>query len=126
MNVLNQLKKLTIRKPQTDTNTMTLKQEIANQMNYTRPVIGQTEIPQDIEASALKVILQGKTLRYECGEESSITQDGQRTFKVETVENVFVAKKNGIRCVTIYGTDMDDGGKDKYRTLHIDGIRVIA
>jgi hypothetical protein len=116
MNVKNMLNKLTIRKTN---NTM-------NMTTNTGKTIAQTNISADVDNTTLAEILRGKTVRYENEKKSSVVDGRFRTFKIENVENVFIAKKTGSRCATVYATDLDDGGHDKYRTLHIDGIRVIA
>ena len=116
MNVKNKLKKLTIRK--TD-NTM-------NMTTNTGKTIAQTNISADVDNTTLAEILRGKTVRYENEKKSSVVDGRFRTFKIENVENVFIAKKTGNRCATVYAADVDDNGRDKYRTLQIDGIRVIA
>jgi len=116
MNVKQMLNKLTIRK--TD-NTM-------NMTTNTGKTIAQTNISSDVDNTTLAEILRGKTVRYENERRSSVVDGRFRTFKIENVENIFVAKKTGERCVTVYASDIDDAGHDKHRTLHIDGIRVIA
>ena len=88
--------------------------------------IGQTSIPYSLEANILAELLKGKTVRYENDGDSSVREDKFRTFKIEDVEKIFTAKRNGRRCLTGYMVDVDDGGRDKIRTLHLDGIRVIA
>ena len=97
-----------------------------NMTTTTGKTIGQTNISADIDNTTLAEILKGKTVRYENEKKSSVVDGRFRTFKIENVENVFVAKKTGERCATVYAADVDDNGRDKYRTLHIDGIRVIA
>ena len=88
--------------------------------------IANTTIPVNVEANILAEILKDKTVRYENEKDSSVTLGRSRTFKISTVENIFTAKSNGKRCATVYAVDLDDGGRDKIRTLHIDGLRVIA
>jgi len=97
-----------------------------NMTTTTGKTIGQTNISADIDNTTLAEILKGKTVRYENEKKSSVVDGRFRTFKIENVENVFIAKKTGARCATVYASDIDDGGHDKHRTLHIDGIRVIA
>jgi predicted RNA-binding protein with TRAM domain len=114
------------RKPQTKNNTMTLKQEIANQINYVHKTIAQTTIPVNVDSNILAEILKNKTIRYENENDSTVVEGKDRTFKIDHVEEVFTAKKNGKRCIRAYTVDIDDAARDKYRTLHVDGIRVIA
>ena len=66
--------------------------------------------------------LTGKTVRYLNQKHSSITPDGVRTFKITEVEDVFVSKESGRKCVTVHVQDIDDGGQVKHRTLHLSGI----
>ena len=100
------------RKPQTKNNTM--------------QTIAQTTIPVNVDSNILAEILKDKTLRYENENESSVVKGKERTFKVDHVEEIFTAKKNGKRCARVYAVDVDDNARAKYRTLHIDGIHVIA
>ena len=66
--------------------------------------------------------LTGKTVRYLNQKHSSITPDGVRTFKINEVEDVFVSKESGRKCVTVHVQDIDDSGQVKHRTLHLSGI----
>ena len=141
MNIIKALKNLTIRKkgidstPKLDyntpmrTNTITaesLQQRMQDAINYEPQTLGQTNIPLEIASDLLAEDLKGKTIRYENEGDSSVRDDKFRTFKIEDVEKIFTAKRNGRRCLTGYMVDVDDGGRDKIRTLHLDGIRVIA
>ena len=76
----------------------------------------------DYSASAVEIAsaLVGKTVRY-LAEKSSLTKDGVRILKVESVEHVGFAK-NGKRYVTVKAFDVDDAGESKYRNLHLAGI----
>lgn len=87
-------------RPETKTKAMTL--------NYSAP---------DVEIASALV---GKTVRY-LAEKSSLTKDGVRVFKVESVEHVGF-NKNGKRYATVLARDIDDKGESKYRNLHIAGI----
>ena len=112
-----------------NTNTITadsLQQRMLNAVNYESKTLGQTNIPLETSSDLLAEVLKGKTVRYENEGNSSVREDKFRTFKIEDVEKIFTAKRNGRRCVTGYMIDLDDGGRDKIRTLHLDGIRVIA
>lgn len=86
--------------PHPETKAMTL--------NYSAP---------DVEIASALV---GKTVRY-LAEKSSLTKDGVRVFKVESVEHVGF-NKNGKRYATVLARDIDDKGESKYRNLHIAGI----
>ena len=77
-------------------------------LNYSAP---------DVEIASALV---GKTVRY-LAEKSSLTKDGVRVFKVESVERVGF-NKNGKRYATVLARDIDDKGESKYRNLHIAGI----
>jgi hypothetical protein len=111
------------------TNTITadsLQQRMQDAVNYEPKTLGQTNIPLETASDLLAEVLKGKTVRYENEGESSVRDDKFRTFKIENVENIFTAKCSNRRCLTAYMVDLDDGGRDKIRTLHLDGIRVIA
>tara|TARA_Y100000592_G_scaffold25752_1_gene40608 strand:+ start:1032 stop:1307 length:276 start_codon:yes stop_codon:yes gene_type:complete len=77
--------------------------------------------------SAIKIAsaLTGKTVRYLNQKHSSITPDGVRTFKIKGVEEVFMSKQSGRRCIKVHVKDIDDGGETKHRTLHLSGISSI-
>ena len=112
-----------------NTNTITadsLQQRMLDAVNYEAKTLGQTNIPLETASDLLAEILKGKTVRYENEGNSSVRDDKFRTFKIENVENIFTAKCSNRRCLTGYMVDLDDGGRDKIRTLHLDGIRVIA
>jgi len=141
MNPIKALKNLTIRKKGIDstpkvnyntpmnTNTITadsLQQRMLDAVNYEAKTLGQTNIPLETASDLLAEVLKGKTVRYENEGNSSVRDDKFRTFKIAEIENIFTAKRNGRRCLTGYMVDVDDGGRDKIRTLHLDGIRVIA
>ncbi len=66
--------------------------------------------------------LTGKTVRYLNQKHSTITPDGVRTFKINEVEDVFVSKESGRKCVKVQVQDIDDNGQVKFRTLHLSGI----
>jgi len=69
--------------------------------------------------------LTGKTVRYLNQKRSSITPDGVRTFKINDVEDVFISKESGRKCVKVHVQDIDDNGQAKHRTLHLSGISSI-
>jgi hypothetical protein len=141
MNPIKALKNLTIRKKVIDstpklnyntpmnTNTITadsLQKRMQDAINYKAQTLGQTNIPLETASNLLAEVLKGKTVRYENEGDSSVRSDKFRTFKIENVEKIFTAKRSNRRCLTAYMVDLDDGGRDKIRTLHLDGIRVIA
>jgi len=79
-------------------------------------------------ASVLEIanLLKDRTVRYINQGKSSVRRDKERTFKIHAVEDVWNAKKNGKRCLKVLATDIDDHGFEKYRTLHLTGIEVVA
>ena len=79
-------------------------------------------------ASVLEIanLLKDRTVRYINQGKSSVRRDKERTFKIHAVEEVWNAKKNGKRCLKVLATDIDDHAEEKYRTLHLSGIEVIA
>lgn len=79
----------------------------------------------NVDSNILAEILKDKTVRYENEGDSTVVEGKTRTFKIDHVEEVFTSK-NGVRCIRAYTIDIDDGARDKYRTLHVNGIRVIA
>jgi len=75
----------------------------------------------------LASVLTGKTVRYENkNHKSTVTIDGQRTFKITAIEDVSVSKTTGNQYVTAKVQDIDDGGKEKYRSLIVDGISIVV
>ena len=79
-------------------------------------------------ASVLEIanLLKDRTVRYINQGKSSVRRDKERTFKINAVEDVWNSKKNGKRCLKVLATDIDDHGFEKYRTLHLAGIEVVA
>tara|TARA_R100000231_G_scaffold79_1_gene93 strand:+ start:337 stop:609 length:273 start_codon:yes stop_codon:yes gene_type:complete len=77
--------------------------------------------------SAIKIAstLTGKTVRYLNQKHSTVTSDGVRTFKINEVEDVFISKESGRKCVKVHVQDIDDNGQTKHRTLHLSGISSI-
>ena len=71
--------------------------------------------------------LTGKTVRYtNLNQESTVTPNGQRTFKISAIEDVSVSKSTGYRYITAKVQDVDDGGTEKYRSLIVDGISIVV
>ena len=118
MDVLKALNNLTIRKKGIYPTPKT---------NYNIPMqIANTNT--DTSASPLEIanLLKDRTVRYINHWKSSVRRDKERTFKIHAVEDVWNAKKNGRRCLKVLATDIDDNAQEKYRTLHLTGIEVIA
>lgn len=118
MNVLKALNNLSIRKKGIDSTEKT---------NYnTLMQIANTNT--DTTASALEIanLLKDRTVRYINHGKSTVRRDKERTFKIHAVEDVWNAKKNGRRCLKVLATDIDDNAQEKYRTLHLTGIEVVA
>ena len=97
-------------------------------MHYTYPMNNEhTHLAFPSNPIHLSSILTGKTIRYRnTKDKSSVTSDGIRVFKVDTVEDVFTSQNSGAKCVTVSVKDIDDSGSKKYRTLHVNGIESIA
>jgi len=118
MDVLKALNNLTILKKGIDSTAKTnynITMQIANTNTKTN-------------ASVLEIanLLKDRTVRYINHGKSSVRRDKERTFKIHAVEEVWNAKKNGKRCLKVLATDIDDHAEEKYRTLHLSGIEVIA
>lgn len=81
----------------------------------------------DYNATSLEIAnaLVGKTVRY-FATKSSLTKNGVRVLKINSVEDVAVGKKSGKRFVTVKAIDIDDGGEEKSRNLHLAGIDLVA
>ena len=97
-------------------------------MQYTYPMNDEyTKLAFPANPIHLASTLTGKTIRYRnTKDKSSVTRDGVRVFKVDTVEDVFTSQNSGAKCVTVSVKDIDDSGSRKYRTLHVNGIESIA
>ncbi len=70
--------------------------------------------------------LTGRTVRYETANQSSVTSDGTRTFKIKSVEDISVSDSTGNRYVTAKVQDVDDGGTEKYRSLIVERISIVV
>lgn len=88
--------------------------------------IANTTTEMDAPAKDIIKMLKDKTVRYMNAGESSVRRNKERTFKIHNVEQVWTAKKNNRRCIKAEVTDIDDHAYDKYRTLHLSGIEVVA
>jgi len=70
--------------------------------------------------------LTSKTIRYTNENESSVTEDRERTFKVISVEDVLISKASGNKYIKGYFADVDDGGSVKPRALTVDRISIVV
>jgi hypothetical protein len=76
-------------------------------------------------SAQIATALVGKTVRY-IANNSKVTKNRVRIFKIEGVENVDFSVKTGERFVTVLAKDFDDGAVSKYRNLHLAGIDLIG
>lgn len=88
--------------------------------------IANTNTPFNAPAEDIVALLDQRTVRYINANDSTVTRSKDRTFKIHKVEKVWEAKKNKKRCVTAEVTDIDDNAYEKFRTLHLAGIEVVA
>ena len=71
--------------------------------------------------------LAGKTVRYtNTQNKSSVTDNGVRTFKIESIDRVGRHVETSDQFITAKVSDVDDSGVEKYRNLYIDSINVIV
>ena len=70
----------------------------------------------------LKRKLTNRVVTYWNSEESSVKNDGVRQFVVKSIDYTGHAKGSGRRYIQGEVQDLDDGGKTKFRTLHVAGI----
>lgn len=70
----------------------------------------------------LKNKLTNRVVTYYNSEESSVKNDGVRQFVIKSVDHTAHAKGSGRRYIQGEVQDLDDGGKTKFRTLHVAGI----
>ena len=71
--------------------------------------------------------LAGKTVRYtNTQNKSSVTDNGVRTFKIESIDRVGRHWETSEQFITAKVSDVDDSGVEKYRNLYIDSINVIV
>ena len=118
MDFLKALNNLTIRKNPIDNKP---------QPNYNNTMqIANTNTKTTASVLEIANLLKDRTVRYINHGKSSVRRDKERTFKIHAVEEVWNAKKNGKRCLKVLATDIDDHAEEKYRTLHLSGIEVIA
>ena len=81
-------------------------------------------IPYNTPSDLVKLILEGKSVRY-LADKSSQTKDGVRIFKVEEVEHIGFGAKSGKRYITAKVRDIDDKAESKSRNLHFAGIDLV-
>jgi hypothetical protein len=70
----------------------------------------------------LKRKLTNRVVTYYNRDESSVKNDGVRQFVIKSVDHTDHAKGSGRRYIQGEVQDLDDGGKTKFRTLHVSGI----
>lgn len=90
-------------------------------MNLANTTVEYNASPVEIRAA-----LNGKFVTYLNEGLSTVSPSGIRHFRILSIENIFVAKKTGRRCVDVYTSDHQDGGNRKFRRLHLAGITNIA
>ena len=82
---------------------------------------------QSLNPTQLASYLSGKTVRYtNTQNKSSVTDNGVRTFKIESIDRVGRHVETSDQFITAKGSDVDDSGVEKYRNLYIDSINVIV
>lgn len=88
--------------------------------------IANTPLTLKSSSALITAFLEGKTVRYFNKGLSSVTKDGVRTFKIEEIKDVFVAKSSGRKCIKALVRDVDDGGESKNRCMQISGIQTVV
>ena len=73
----------------------------------------------------LKTKLTNRVVTYFNTDESSVKNDGVRQFVIKSIDYTGHAKVSGRRYIQGEVQDLDDGGKTKFRTLHVAGINKI-
>ena len=82
---------------------------------------------QSLNPTQLASYLSGKTVRYtNTQNKSSVTDNGVRTFKIESIDRVGRHVETSDQFITAKVSDVDDSGVEKYRNLYIDSINVIV
>ena len=82
---------------------------------------------QSLNPTQLASYLAGKTARYtNTQNKSSVTDNGVRTFKIESIDRVGRHWETSEQFITAKVSDVDDSGVEKYRNLYIDSINVIV
>ena len=72
--------------------------------------------------SQLAKKITNRVIEYHNEGESSIKKDGIRKFLVEEVQADAFSSVENRRYLKVKTRDLDDGGKSKYRTIHVAGI----
>ena len=73
----------------------------------------------------LKNKLTNRVVTYFNTDESSVKNDGVRQFVIKSIDHTDHAKGSGRRYIQGEVQDLDDGGKTKFRTLHVAGINKV-
>ena len=73
----------------------------------------------------LKSKLTNRVVTYFNSDESTVKNDGVRQFVIKSIDHVGHAKGSGRRFIQGEVQDLDDGGKTKFRTLHVAGINKV-
>jgi hypothetical protein len=97
-----------------------MKTKNTNTMN-----IANTNTPFNAPAEDVIALLDQRTVRYINAGDSTVTRSKERTFKIHKVEKVWTSKDNK-RCIGVEALDIDDNAYEKFRTLHLAGIEVVA
>ena len=70
--------------------------------------------------------LTGKTIRYTNIKASSITENRERVFKIQSVEDISVSHSTGNEYVDVQLSDLDDNGAVKPRRLITSRISIVV
>ena len=82
---------------------------------------------QSLNPTQLASYLAGKTVRYtNTQNKSSVTDNGVRTFKIESIDRVGRHWETSEQFITAWVSDVDDSGSKKFRNLYVDSINVIV
>jgi hypothetical protein len=73
----------------------------------------------------LKNKLTNRVVTYLNNDESTVKSDGVRQFVIKSIDYTGYAKSSGRRYIQGEVQDLDDGGKTKFRTLHVAGIEKV-
>jgi len=73
----------------------------------------------------LKTKLTNRVVTYLNEGESTVKTDGKRQLVIKEIERSGYAKSTGRRYIQGEVQDLDDGGKTKFRTLHVAGIEKV-
>ena len=70
--------------------------------------------------------LTGKTIRYTNIKASSVTENRERVFKIQSVEDISVSHSTGNEYVDVQLSDLDDNGAVKPRRLIASRISIVV